>query len=150
MVRELTGQDVELMRIDAHWQAKRYAQAGQLIEGLYGATPAGVPMSKAARMGILQAGVGYVLTNDASGLARLRAKYSDAMVSSPEWPMFDYVTGPIETNSTEFNQVASQIAAVSGLETFLSAYREVYETQGALTPVAGMDDSTGPVAALTE
>ena len=96
------------------------------------------------------AGVGYVLTNDASGLARLRAKYSDAMVSSPEWPMFDYVTGPIETNSTEFNQVASQIAAVSGLETFLSAYREVYETQGALTPVAGMDDSTGPVAALTE
>lgn len=150
MVRDLTGQDVELMRIDAHWQAKRYAQAGQLIEGLYGATPAGVPMSKAARMGILQAGVGYVLTNDASGLARLRAKYSDAMVSSPEWPMFDYVTGPIETNSTEFNQVASQIAAVSGLETFLSAYREVYETQGALTPVAGMDDSTGPVAALTE
>jgi hypothetical protein len=89
LVRDLTGQDVELMRIDAHWQAKRYAQAGQLIEALYGSGPAGVPLSKAARMGILQAGVGYALNNDEAGLARLRTKYSDAMVSSPEWPMFD-------------------------------------------------------------
>lgn len=149
MVRELTGQDVELMRIDAHWQAKRYAQAGQLIEGLYGSTPAGVPLTKSARMGILQAGVGYVLTNDASGLARLRARYSDAMVNSPEWPMFDYVTGPIQATSTEFRQVASQIAAVDGLETFLAAYREVYESQGALTPVtAAGEDAGGSVASL--
>jgi hypothetical protein len=149
LVRDLTGQDVELMRIDAHWQAKRYAQAGQLIEALYGSGPAGVPLSKAARMGILQAGVGYALNNDEAGLARLRTKYSDAMVSSPEWPMFDYVTGPIQVTSTEFRQVASQIAAVNGLETFLAAYRDVYEGQGALTPLsAGGADGSGPVASL--
>jgi hypothetical protein len=108
-----------------------------------------VPLSKAARMGILQAGVGYALNNDEAGLARLRTKYSDAMVSSPEWPMFDYVTGPIQVTSTEFRQVASQIAAVNGLETFLAAYRDVYEGQGALTPLsAGGADGSGPVASL--
>lgn len=151
LVRELTGQDVELMRIDAHWQAKRYAQAGQFIETLYGATPAGVPLTKSARMGILQAGVGYALSNDAAGLARLRAKYSDAMVNSPEWPMFDYITGPIEVTSTQFRQVAQQIAAVDGLETFLAAYREVYESQGALTPISATEeDGGGSVASLNE
>jgi hypothetical protein len=150
LIRDLTGQDVELMRIDAHWQAKRYAQAGQFIEELYGATPAGVPLTKPARMGILQAGVGYALTNDAAGLARLRSKYSDAMVNSPEWPMFDYVTGPIEVTSNEFRQVASQIASVDGLETFLAAYREVYESQGALTPTSATEEDGGSVASLSQ
>lgn len=150
LIRDLHGQDVELMRIDAHWQAKRYSQAGQLIEALYGATPAGVPLTKAARMGILQAGVGYALSNDAAGLARLRSKYSDAMVNSPEWPMFDYVTGPIEVTSTQFRQVASQIASVDGLETFLAAYREVYESQGALTPLSSAQEDGSPVASLRE
>ncbi|MGV3576718.1 MAG: hypothetical protein ACO1O4_16465 [Devosia sp.] len=150
LVRDLSGQDVELMRIDAHWQAKRYAQAGQFIEQLYGATPTGVPLTKAARMGILQAGVGYALSNDTAGLARLRAKYSDAMVNSPEWPMFDYITGPIEVTSSQFRQVAQQIAAVDGLETFLAAYRDVYESQGALTPVSANEEESDSVASLNE
>lgn len=150
LIRDMTGQDVELMRIDAHWKAKRYAQAGQFIEALYGALPPGVPLSKAARMGILQAGVGYALTNDAAGLARLRAKYSDAMVNSPEWPMFSYITGPIEITSNQFRQVASQIAAVDGLETFLAAYREVYGSQGALAPISATQEDSGPVASLSE
>ena len=149
LLRDQTGHDVELMRIDAHWQAKRYAQAGQMIEALYSASPAGVPLSKSARMGILQAGVGYVLTNDVGGLSRLRAKYADAMVNSPEWPMFDYITGPIEVTSTQFRQVASQIAAVDGLETFLAAYREVYGVEGALTPRSATDEEPA-VASLSE
>ncbi|MDV3250480.1 hypothetical protein DevBK_03935 [Devosia sp. BK] len=146
MIRELTGKDVDLMRIDAHWKAKRYGQAGQLIEGLYPATP-GVPLSKSARMAVLQAAVGYVLSNDSSGIARLRSKYSDAMVSSPEWPMFDYVTGPIEATSNQFRQVATEIASVNGLETFLSAYREVYGSEGALTPESAAQPD-GAVATL--
>jgi tetratricopeptide (TPR) repeat protein len=150
LLRDLSGQDVELMRIDAHWRAKRYAQAGQMIEALYGTGQSSTPLSKSARMGILQAGVGYALTSDASGLERLRSKYSDAMVASPEWPMFDYITGPIEITSVEFRQVASQIAAVDGLETFLSAYRDVYGGQGALTPASAATDNDKPVAALRE
>src|SRR5690606_33008899 len=106
------------------------------IEALYGARALASPLSKPARMNIIQAGVGYVLSADTSGLARLRAKYADAMVSSPEWPMFDYITGPIEVTSHEFKQVAAQIAARDGLDSFLTAYRETYEGQGALTPVA--------------
>lgn len=141
LLRDLEGQDVELMRIDAHWQAKRYTQAGQGIEALYGARALTAPLSKPARMNIIQAGVGYVLTADVAGLSRLRAKYADAMVNSPEWPMFDYITGPIEVTSNEFKQVAAQIAARDGLEAFLTAYRETYEGQGALAPVTPSDPS---------
>ena len=136
LLRDLEGQDVELMRINAHWQAKRYSQAGQGIEALYGAQALAAPLSKPARLNIIQAGVGYVLTSDATALARLRAKYSDAMVNSPEWPIFDFITGPIEVTSNEFKQVAAQIASRDGLDLFLTAYRETYEGQGALAPVA--------------
>ena len=65
-------------------------------------------------------------------------------------PMFDYITGPIEVTSTQFRQVAQQIAAVDGLETFLAAYRDVYESQGALTPVSATEEDGGSVASLNE
>src|SRR5690606_5746271 len=45
LLRDLSGQDVELMRIDAHWRAKRYAQAGQMIEALYGTGQSSTPLS---------------------------------------------------------------------------------------------------------
>lgn len=150
LLRDQTGQDVELMRIDAHWMNKRYAEAGQQLEALYPPSATAEPMTKPARMGVLQAAVGYVLSNDKSGIARLRSKYSDVMASSPEWPMFDFVTGPVEITSIEFRQVAAQIAAIDGLETFLAAYREVYEQQGALTPISAAEESAGQGAALQE
>ncbi|MBF0679244.1 MAG: hypothetical protein IR164_09930 [Devosia sp.] len=140
LLRDLEGQDIELMRIDAHWQAKRYVQAGQGIEALYGMQALATPLSKPARLNIIQAGVGYVLVGDAAATARLRAKYSDAMVNSPEWPIFDFITGPIEVTSNEFKQVAAQIAARDGLDLFLTAYRETYESEGALAPVAKTDE----------
>jgi hypothetical protein len=150
LLRDQTGQDVELMRIDAHWMNKRYAEAGQQLEALYPPSLTAEPMTKPARLGVLQAAVGYVLSNNTSGIARLRSKYSDVMASSPEWPMFDFVTGPVEITSIEFRQVASQIAAIDGLETFLAAYREVYGQQGALTPISAAEEPEGQGAALQE
>lgn len=146
LLRDLEGQDIELMRIDAHWQAKRYAQAGQGIEALYGAQALSTPLSQPARLNIIQAGVGYVLIGDTTSTARLRAKYADAMVNSPEWPIFDFITGPIEVTSNEFKKVAAQIAARDGLDAFLSAYRETYEGQGALAPSARGEEPLTPIA----
>src|SRR5690606_39149472 len=93
MLSTMEGRDVALLRIDAHWKARRYSQAGEMIEALYGREPAGKPLDQPARMMIVKAGVGYVLAGDDFGLSRLRAKFGEQMVNAPEWPMFDYVTG---------------------------------------------------------
>ena len=135
LVSNMDGKDVELLRIDAHWKARRYSQAGEMIEAIYGNEPEGKPLSMVARMSLVKAAVGYVLAGDDFGLSRLRAKFGERMVASPEWPMFDYVTGPIQTSSLEFKRVASEVAAVDSLSAFLASYRETYAGEGALTPL---------------
>lgn len=144
MLRDLDGRDVALMRIDANWKGRRYTQAGEMLEGLY-ANETGA-LSQPARMNIIKAAVGYVLANDTFGLSRLRAKFADRMVTSPEWPMFDLVTGQIEVTSREFKAVANQVSGVDGINAFLSAYRETYGNNDALAPLVASEVKSGDVA----
>jgi hypothetical protein len=55
------------------------------------------------------------------------------MVTTPEWPMFDLVSGQVAITSLEFKAVASQVSDVGGINAFLAAYRDTYK--GALTPL---------------
>lgn len=135
LISNMDGKDVELLRIDAHWKARRYSEAGEMIEAIYGNSATGRPLNAVARMSLVKAAVGYVLASDDFGLSRLRAKFGEQMVASPEWPMFDYVTGAIQTTSLEFKKVAAEVAAVDSLAAFLASYRETYAGEGALTPV---------------
>jgi len=134
IISNMDGKDVALLRIDAHWKARRYSQAGEMLEALYGNEPAGQTPSRATRMNLIRAGVGYVLAGDTFGLSRLRAKFGEQMINSPEWPMFDFVTGPIRVTSLEFKKVAAEIAAQDSLTAFLASYRETYAGDGALAP----------------
>ncbi|WP_157955852.1 MULTISPECIES: hypothetical protein [Devosia] len=143
LISNMDGKDVELMRIDAHWTARRYSQAGEMIEVIYGNEPEGRPLDRSGRMGLIKAAVGYVLAGDKFGLSRLRAKFGERMVASPEWPMFDFVTGPIQATSLEFKQVAAEVAALDSLTAFLSSYRETYSGEGALTPVNASQPDAG-------
>ena len=147
LLRDVTGRDADLLRIDAHWKSRRYAQASEMIEGLYDGAGAATALSQPARMNVIKAAVGYVLANDTMGLARLRNKFADRLVTSPEWPMFDYVTGTIEVSSLEFKQVATQVSAIDGLNAFLTSYRETYSGQGALTPTGASVAGAGLASA---
>ncbi|MDB5472838.1 MAG: hypothetical protein JWP99_141 [Devosia sp.] len=142
MLRDMDGIDVVQLRIEAQWKAKRYSEAGEMIEALHAVTPGG-SLSQPARMSLIKAAVGYVLANDRFALGRLRSKFGEAMVTSPEWPMFDLVTGDIAVTSIEFKAVASQVSGVQGINAFLSSYREVYGTSGALAPLAASESGAG-------
>jgi hypothetical protein len=140
MLRDMEGSDVAQLRIDAQWKAKRYSQAGEMIEALY-ANPREGALTQPARMSLIKAAVGYVLADDRFGLARLRSKFGEAMVTTPEWPMFDLVTGNISITSAEFKTVASQVSGLEGINAFLASYRETYGAEGALAPLAASEPS---------
>lgn len=148
LLRDMDGRDVTLLRIDAHWKAKRYDQAAEMLEALYATQPGASPLSREARMGLIKAAVGFALANDAFGLSRLRSKFGDAMVTSPEWPMFDLVTSRIEITSMEFKAVAAQVSGLDGINAFLSSYRETYSGEGALAPLTATEPSAGVASAL--
>jgi hypothetical protein len=136
LVSKMSGRDVELLRVDAHWKGKRYSTAAELIEKLYGPEQSPGPLSQPARMAVIRAAVGYVLADDTLGLSRIRGKFGDLMAQSAEWPMFDYVTGKITATSAEFQKVAQQVAGIDSLNAFLGAYRDLYGSEGAMTPLS--------------
>jgi tetratricopeptide (TPR) repeat protein len=136
LISKLSGRDVELLRVDAHWKGKRYSTAAELIEKLYGPEPSSDPLSQPARMAVIRAAVGYVLADNTLGLSRIRSKFGNQMAQSAEWPMFDYVTGAITATSTEFQKVAQQVAGIDSLNAFLGAYRDLYGAAGAMTPLS--------------
>ncbi len=144
LIRDLDGLDVTQLRIDAHWKARRYSQAAEMIEAQYAGPATEAGLAPTARLGVIRAAVGYVLANDRMGLARLRAKFGDAMVTSPEWPMFDLVTGNVEVTSLEFKTVAAQVSGVDGINAFLASYRDTYAADGALAPTVASDATTDP------
>ncbi|MET3924895.1 hypothetical protein [Devosia sp. 2618] len=143
LLRDVNGQDADLLRVDAHWKARRYDRAGEMLEAMYAEQPTGGrPLPQTTRMGIIKAGVGYVLAADAQGLARLRSKFGDAMSTTPEWPMFDLVTGRAEVTSLEFKGVASQVSGVDGINAFLASYRDKYGGEG-LAPMTASPQGAG-------
>ncbi|WP_316355093.1 hypothetical protein [Devosia sp.] len=147
LLRDMDGQDVTLLRIDAHWKAKRYDRAGEMLEAFYADQPAGSPLDRGVRMGLVKAAVGFALAGDSFGLSRLRSKFGDAMVVTPEWPIFDLVTGQVAVTSLEFKAVASQVADVGGINAFLASYRDTYAGEGALAPLSAAEPEAGLAAA---
>src|SRR5690606_25656145 len=139
ILRDMDGPDVVQLRIDANWRARRYDVAGGMIEALYAGELGRGPLTPTARLGIIKAAVGYSLAGDGLSLSRLRSKFGDAMVTTPEWPMFDLVSANPQITSLEFKQVASQVAGVEGIEAFLAAYRATYGADGALTPLSASE-----------
>ena len=85
-------------------------------------------------MGLVKAAVGFVLAGDKLGLSRLRAKFSDTLANSAEWPLFEFVTRDIAPQSLEFRRVAQEVASTDSLDAFLTSYRDLYGDSGGVVP----------------
>lgn len=134
VIAQLNGRDVDLLRVDAHWSGRRYTKAAEQIELIYSQRNPNSSLSQPARMNLIKAAVGYVLAGDRLGISRIRAKFSEQMSNSPEWPMFDFVTDDAVQGTADFSEITSQIASIDSLSAFLNAYRMTYSADGALAP----------------
>jgi len=136
ILRGLEGRDASLLEVDAHWAGRRYREAGEMLERIYSdGLPEG-SLSTSVRNHMVKAAVAYTLAGDEIGLTRLRAKFSGRMSGTPEWPVFEFVTGKTAYGTLEFRKLARQIADVDSLNSFLNAYKTQYVDSGAIAPQA--------------
>lgn len=142
LLSSIDGRDADLLRVDADWQGKRYQTAAEILERLYTSADPDMALSPQARAGVIKAAVGFVLAGDNIGLSRLRQKFASKMANSPDWPVFNFVTGPVSISSVEFRKVAQEVAGIDTLDAFLKLYRAMYEPDGALAP----EDAISPKA----
>jgi tetratricopeptide (TPR) repeat protein len=124
VLANMNGREAIRMRSDAYWAAKRWREAAEQIELLYGDRWKDfVPLTDLERADILRAAVGYAIDDDTLGLGRFREKYAPKMADGPDRRAFEVATSPLAASGAEFRDVVRQIASVDTLDGFL---REVY------------------------
>lgn len=139
ILARMDGRDADLLRVDAEWRAKHYQDAAEIIELLYSDLYTDGELPASGRQNIVKAAVGFVLAGDFIGVGRLRERFSQTMSQSPEWPLFDFVTGTVQVTSAEFKRIAEQVAGADSLNAFLKTYQTIYGGEGALAPRESAD-----------
>ncbi|MCW1843985.1 hypothetical protein [Prosthecomicrobium hirschii] len=127
LLSALGGADVDRLRADIMWRAKRWHEAGERLETMLGGRwNEPTPLDDQERQDVIRAAVAYALASDDLALGRLRSKFADRMKDSPSAATFDVVTAPIQSQGTEFRNIAKEIAAIDTMRGFLDEYRSQY------------------------
>src|SRR4051794_8893000 len=137
VIANVQGLEADRLRADVFWKARRWRDAAEQIEKIYGDRwSAPGALLDAERADILRAAVGYALADDTIGLDRWRNKYAAKMADGPDRRAFDVVTTPFNVNAPEFSEVARKIATADTLDGFLRDIRAKFPE--ATAPAAGV------------
>ncbi|WP_331315442.1 tetratricopeptide repeat protein [Methylobacterium mesophilicum] len=141
-IEDESGPDIERLRADIYWGARRWREAGEAHEGLLGATwQSGQPLDDQARADVVRAAIAYDLAHEAIGLERLKAKFSEGMAASPDARTFALLTGTDPTRAPGFRDIAARATKVQTLSAFLAEYRKRYPDAAA--PARGRPEAPG-------
>ncbi len=151
VIAHVDGPEAIRLRSDIYWGAKRYREAAEQIELLYGNRFKDFePLNDVERADILRAAIGYALAGDTLGLQRFREKYAAKMADGPDGRAFDVVSAPAVSSpeaDAEFRTVVKEIAAVDTLDGFLREMRARYPDTGPVGPAAPPSGGPPPPAA---
>jgi tetratricopeptide (TPR) repeat protein len=141
VVASLQGRDVDRLRADVLWVARRWREAGEQIEKLYGERwREFAPLSEAERADILRAALAYSLADDTIGIVRFREKYAGKMGEGPDKNAFAVAVDRKAVDSAEFAEIAKKISAADTLDGFLRDLRVPYPQTG---PASAAPPATG-------
>jgi tetratricopeptide (TPR) repeat protein len=133
IIADIPGREAVRLRSDILWVARRWREAAEQIELLYGEQWRDfAAVTASERIDILRAAIGYALGEDSIGLMRLRERFAGKMGEGSERRAFDVVTAPIGTSGAEFGEIARAIASIDTLDAFLRDMRERYPESGPL------------------
>jgi hypothetical protein len=142
VIANVEGREAIRLRSDVLWSAKRWREAAEQIELLYGERWRDwQPLNDVERSDLLRAAMGYALAEDQLGLDRFKGKYAAKMADGADRRTFEILMAPLAAGSAEFREVARSVAAVDTLEAFLRDMRARYPETGSFTPV---DAAFGP------
>jgi tetratricopeptide (TPR) repeat protein len=135
VIADVQGRPAERLRADILWAGKRYDEAAEQIELMYGDRYKDfAPLNDEERADIMRAEIGYALSSDQLGLGRFRDKYAAKMASTPDARNFQIVSAPLGASGDEFASVARAAASVDTLETFLHEMKVRYPDSSAVAP----------------
>jgi len=145
LITNISSHEAIRLRSDILWAAKRWREAGEQIELLYGERwREFAPLNDIERADILRASIGYALGEETIGLARLREKYGAKFSDGPDRRAFEIVSAPIGTSGADFQTVAKKVASVDTLDAFLRDLRTRYPESSAISPGGAAGNAPAP------
>lgn len=145
------GSEIDRMKADAYWNAQQWSKAGEQLEKILGASwNSALALQPFERQDVLRSAISYSLAQDAFALSRLRKKFYNKMVNSPDASPFIAVTKPVKKDGEAYKKLAKDIAAINTLDTFMKQYYDYYKDSlseqeaGAEEETSAEDASSGP------
>jgi tetratricopeptide (TPR) repeat protein len=147
LITNINSRETMRLRSDILWAARRWRDAGEQIELLYGNRwREFAPLNDTERSDILRAAICYALSEEAIGVARLREKYEAKFSDGADRRAFDVVTAPIGPSGTEFQDIAKKVASVDTLDAFLRDLSARYPEAPAALPAGAAGEGSSPAA----
>src|SRR6186713_221256 len=147
LITSINSREAMRLRSDILWAARRWRDAGEQIELLYGNRwREFAPLNDTERSDILRAAICYVLSEEAIGVTRLREKYEAKFSDGADRRAFDVVTAPIGASGTEFQDIAKKVASVDTLDAFLRDLSSRYPEASAAPPAGEGGEGGSPAA----
>jgi tetratricopeptide (TPR) repeat protein len=147
VIADITGRPADRLRADNLWAGKRYDEAAEQIELMYGERYKDfAPLNDDEQADIMRAEIGYALSSDQLGLGRFRDKYAAKMAATPDAHAFQVVSAPLGASGDEFVAVSHAAAPVDTLETFLREMKTHYPDSSAVAPSSEPPPPPPPLA----
>jgi tetratricopeptide (TPR) repeat protein len=135
VIANIDGREAIRLRSDILWAAKRWDEAAEQIELMYGDRYKDfAPLSDVEQQDILRAEIGYALSGDTLGLGRFREKYAAKMAQTPDAHVFDIVSSPIGSSGDQFASIAHAATSIDTLEGFLRDLKARYPESASASP----------------
>ncbi|HEY2756842.1 MAG TPA: tetratricopeptide repeat protein [Pseudolabrys sp.] len=151
LIANIDSRESTRLRADILWAAKRWREASEQIEKLYGERWRDfTPLNDGERIDILRAAVGYTLADESFGLMRLREKYGAKMADGPDARAFTVAVAPDGTSNPDFMEVGRRVASVDTLGAFLRGMRARYPDAALMpgSPPKKLEPSGPPQASV--
>jgi tetratricopeptide (TPR) repeat protein len=147
LITNINSREAVRLRSDILWAARRWRDAGEQIELLYGNRwREFAPLNDTERSDILRAAICYVLSEESIGVGRLREKYEAKFSDGADRRAFDVVTAPIGASGTEFQDIAKKVASIDTLDAFLRDLSARYPEAPAAPPAGAAGEGSSPAA----
>jgi len=114
----------ERIRADVYWNNKDWPRLVSSIRKLLGTGwQRNAPLTEQQRFNLIRLTIGMTFVEDRAGLIEMRRRYRNQMSAGDFANAFDLLTNDQELTGGELGSIASQIASVSKLQTFMRDYK---------------------------
>lgn len=118
------------LRADVYWRTSDWSRAAGALEIVLGNRQNADELSLQERNQVMQMTVAYALANDREAIDDVRNRYGALMSATEDASAFEVLTSNPDRASIGFREVASRIAQINTLDSFIDRYRRDLQNDG--------------------